>query len=241
MTRRFPRLKNLCYAPNMDVHATHWGIFDFSSFSDGVLEDAYRKAMEHLPLPHPQRVRSAARSHWAGRIVLRHLLESQQIRGRIQVHAEFGYPFSNHCHVSIAHTEEVAVAAISHAPVGIDLEKKNRPVRGVLEKLVTPDELEQFQLKRWVDTHGIVEPELFLWVGKEAVMKASGLGLSGGLRRVQIQWDQGSPFPVRQDLSGPLLLKNPHLDFFSVDDCLIAICHQNTVLNAQPTRVTIED
>lgn len=225
----------------MDVHATHWAVFDFSSLSDGALERAYLKTTEDSPLPQTQRVRSAARSHWAGRIVLKHLLESQKIRSGVQVNAEFGYLFSNQCHVSIAHTEEVAVAAISHAPVGIDLEKKNRPVRAVLKKLVTAEELDRFHSGRWVNTTGIVEPELFLWVGKEAVLKASGLGLSGGLNRVQIQWDQGTPFPVVQDLSGPLPLKNPHLHFFSDSDCLIAICYQNTQLNAQPTRVTIED
>jgi len=225
----------------MDGHDTNWAIFHFSSFSDEALKRAYLKTTEDTALPQPQRIRSAARSHWAGRIVLKHLLESQKIKDSIQVNAEFGYPFTHQCHVSIAHTEKVAVAAISNAPVGIDLEKKTRPVRAVLEKLVTTEELDRFHSGRWVDTHGIVEPELYLWVGKEAVMKASGLGLSGGLKRVHIQWNQGAPFPIVQDLSGPLPLKNPQLHFFSVGDCVIAICYQTTELNAQPIRVAIED
>ena len=171
MTRRLPHRLNLCYASKMDGHATHWAIFDFSSLSDEALKHAYLKTTEDTALPQPQRIRSAARSHWAGRIVLKHLLESQKIKDSIQVNAEFGYPFTHQCHVSIAHTEKVAVAAISNAPVGIDLEKKTRPVRAVLEKLVTTEELDRFHSGRWVDTHGIVEPELYLWVGKEAVFQ----------------------------------------------------------------------
>ena len=78
-------------------------------------------------------------------------------------------------HFSITHTDRHAFCVLSHAPVGIDAEELDRPVRFSLAKRIfSPAEQQRFAL-----SSNPQEAFLSLWVLKEADVKRSGLGLTG--------------------------------------------------------------
>lgn len=79
--------------------------------------------------------------------------------------------------ISLSHTEGFAVAAVSNAPVGVDIESiaasdrrfAAHPLARFCEKVFTPDELAQY---------GSCSPEDFLrlWTRKESIFKCGGVG-----------------------------------------------------------------
>lgn len=79
--------------------------------------------------------------------------------------------------ISIAHTEQTAVAVASDDPVGVDLEPRTREVRSILSHFASEAELE---LLRGLSTADPAEAwELRLWCAKESAGKALGIGLAG--------------------------------------------------------------
>lgn len=102
-------------------------------------------------------------------------------------------------HFSITHTDRHAFCVLSHAPVGIDAEELDRPVRFSLAgRIFSPAELRRFSAA--ADPHRAF---LSLWVLKEAAAKCSGLGLTG--------------FPNRTDFSP----EDPRVHLWA--GCLVAI------------------
>ena len=79
------------------------------------------------------------------------------------------------CYFSISHTNRHAFCVLSDAPVGIDAEELDRPVRlSLAKRIFSPEELARFSQAG--DPHRAF---LALWVLKEASAKCSGLGLTG--------------------------------------------------------------
>ncbi len=74
--------------------------------------------------------------------------------------------------LSIAHTEGVALAAIAPLPIGIDVERADRDVSKLARALADHE-------RDLAESVGAIE----LLVAKEAVAKATGLGLGGSLAR----------------------------------------------------------
>ena len=116
--------------------------------------------------------------HHAGRLLLERLY--RQAVGtelpRIQLSSR-GKPYFEESpwFFSISHTSRHAFCVLSHAPVGIDAEELDRPVRlSLAERILSPAELPRFSQAD--DPHRAF---LALWVLKEAAAKCSGLGLTG--------------------------------------------------------------
>ncbi len=87
---------------------------------------------------------------------------------------------------SLSHSGEYAVCVLDDAPVGIDIEQL-RPVQALplAKRFFTPDEaalLEAMPEQERQDAF------FRLWTAKESVLKAQGLGLSGGLAAVPITY-----------------------------------------------------
>ncbi len=81
-------------------------------------------------------------------------------------------------HFNLSHTKGLVVCAISQQPVGVDVELRDRRVRpGLLQRYFTPEE------QAYATT-----PQRFLelWTRKEAFLKRSGEGLSGGLAQTEV-------------------------------------------------------
>jgi phosphopantetheinyl transferase len=79
--------------------------------------------------------------------------------------------------VSLAHTENGAVAIAATVPVGIDLEPIDRDARAILPSFATVEERELMDAVA-TDYFGETAPTR-LWCAKEAVAKALGTGLQG--------------------------------------------------------------
>jgi len=79
---------------------------------------------------------------------------------------------SSECEFSITHSGSLAAVAISHAPVGIDVEPKDKAVsEGFAKRFLTPDELSLYSS---VPSSEKNEFLLTRWCIKEAVFKKSG-------------------------------------------------------------------
>lgn len=100
-------------------------------------------------------------------------------------------------HFNLAHSNERAVLAISrNGPIGIDLEYRNglRDFDGIVGRFFTDGERQ---------VYGALPEELrqdaFFrgWTGKEAYLKATGLGLVGPLESVEVEIDPRRPAALR--------------------------------------------
>ena len=116
--------------------------------------------------------------HDAGRALLGELYrtETGEALPPILV-TERGKPYFEHSpwHFSITHTHRHAFCVLAKAPVGIDAEELDRPVRLALaDKVLSPGERAQFDAAQ-----DKARAFLTFWVLKEAAAKCSGEGLRG--------------------------------------------------------------
>ncbi|HEU4724580.1 MAG TPA: 4'-phosphopantetheinyl transferase superfamily protein [Candidatus Eisenbacteria bacterium] len=104
-------------------------------------------------------------------------------------------------HCSVAHDRDAAVAAIAHAPIGVDLVGRERFDASVLQRIASPEEV-------WAAGAAGVAPSeapSLLWAVKEAVLKGVGLDLGLHPYRVAVHPDGESTW--RADL--PPLFRHP--------------------------------
>ena len=91
-------------------------------------------------------------------------------------------------HHSISHTGPITVGVLNEGAIGIDVEVENRRI-GVsppllMRRMFSTEQEAAACLERW--------SLLQLWTIKEAVLKASGFGLAGGLSNVALNRQRGS-------------------------------------------------
>lgn len=81
------------------------------------------------------------------------------------------------CHISLSHSGSSAMCTLSDKPVGADIEQVSRRGERHVSRVCSPGERE------YVMPGGRFVPERFLevWTAKEALLKLTGEGLSGGL------------------------------------------------------------
>lgn len=80
---------------------------------------------------------------------------------------------------NLSHSGDMAVCAISHNPVGVDVEKTTRDCTGIADRYFTDDEKEI----------GREKGGSYIWTRKEAVAKADGRGIGAGIARVDTSGD----------------------------------------------------
>ena len=148
-----------------------------------------------------------------------------------------GRPFLSHdpsVHFSISHSRDlVAVALASETRVGVDVECMTRELHmaDIAERIFSAADLKKFQALSAEEAR----PAFFrAWTGKEAYLKAHGIGISGGLQEVSVPFcDENSgettlhlsddapypwrfqPLPVPADYQGHVAWNDPRktLDF----------------------------
>ena len=83
---------------------------------------------------------------------------------------------------NISHAKNMTVAVCDPRPIGIDIESKDRLSTDSTESLIDYifESCEQSQI--CLNTHSLIQ----IWTIKEAVLKASGYGLWGGVKNVRI-------------------------------------------------------
>jgi len=195
------------------------------------------------PLSVPRRKNEARnRAFHAGRAAVAELFRALQIEAWVEPNPFFGYlnavcadgtSFPN-LFVNISHTEQVAVAAASPYPIGVDIESIYRDASRAVRRVSTDEEL-QVALGARLEAGGEPLPgEVALWSAKEAVSKAVGLGIKFGMQDFVIDFGTGSKpnsaFPVRLLRQGPLNLVSPAVALTRFEHFLIAVCTEEPVL-----------
>lgn len=104
----------------------------------------------------------------------------------------FGKPYVDGApEFNLSHSAGRICAVFSGAPVGLDVESRSRPVRGLAlaEKFFRAEEC-----GRLAASAGDRQRELFLryWVCKEAIVKLAGDGIYHGLRDAAVDLDSGN-------------------------------------------------
>lgn len=103
-------------------------------------------------------------------------------------------PATTGVHLSLAHAGRRVVAAVSDRPVGVDVEPRGAALPEVAAVALSWQERQQLL---HVPEAARVEVLTGWWVRKEAVVKASGLGLTVDLRVVEVDPPPRPPGPVR--------------------------------------------
>ncbi|MCB0416609.1 MAG: 4-phosphopantetheinyl transferase family protein [Bdellovibrionaceae bacterium] len=172
-----------------------------------------------------------ARAYYAGRAALKFAFEYLERKLFVRPAEGFGYLEvldSRSClvhgiYANVTHTESMAVAAVGDFPIGIDVERLDRPVGNVINRIASPEEVRQAD--QWkIELDGKRVPSgIALWCAKEAYSKALGLGLGRTLDKVQLQFDRNT-VSVVSTLIGPQTLDQPSIEFQLYQDYLIALC-----------------
>lgn len=123
------------------------------------------------------RRRSAAADYLARRMISKHFGISMSAFSLTNL--ESGQPVVSvpNCHISLSHSGHLAMCALSHTAVGADIETVSDRGRRISQKVCNEAEY------AYVCPDGEFDAVRFtqVWTAKEACLKLSGKGLSGGI------------------------------------------------------------
>ncbi len=133
---------------------------------------------------------------------------------------------------NLSHSHESGTLAISHYPVGIDIEKLTPQVDylSLAKHFLSPKELVSFQN---VKTNENQLAFYRAWTQKEAYIKAIGLGFSYPINQVTISL--GVHAQVLEDLANPSNRDKWNLFDFEINQCLGAVATQDEQLKIYQT------
>lgn len=125
---------------------------------------------------------------------------------------------ANPLHFNVSHSGQWGLIALSRAPVGIDLEKFQPRINAktLMTQVVSKLELTQWQR---LASGQQAEQILRLWVCKEALLKAMGLGIAECLRQVSF------PIPVPTDRPFAPIHIDPQVQLH-LEESADCRCHQ---------------
>lgn len=88
-------------------------------------------------------------------------------------------------HFNVSHSGEWALIAIAQSPLGVDVEVINSRItyRAIAAQILSPGEQQSWEQ---LSSAHREEATLKLWVCKEALLKAMGLGIAEGLKQVTL-------------------------------------------------------
>jgi 4'-phosphopantetheinyl transferase len=105
-----------------------------------------------------------------------------------------GSLFENQLEFNVSHTAGQGVLAVAQSPVGVDIEaiRERSTLSDLVKRYFSPQEIAQFDSLPYA-----LKPEAFFrgWTGKEAVLKAVGVGLAD-VDAVTVEIDPRRPAKV---------------------------------------------
>ncbi len=194
---------------------------------------------ESIYTAHPTR-----RSEWfAARFALRTLLSQMGSTSRLVMHPVHGYPelrdgdgkVNMNMFTSWSHSEDFVAVIVGKSPVGIDVEPLNRVVEKVRERIATDEEYRRFEGQAPLENAPPISTSLALWCAKEAVAKATGLGMRWGLKNFELNEREGDLWSVTIQTPGPRPLTDPVIRYEVREGFLVAVCGHRTELLAPPS------
>jgi phosphopantetheinyl transferase len=175
---------------------------------------------------------------FAGRAALAIALARLKIKGVVEPDPELGYlslrPRQG-LFVNISHTTGIAVAVVAGHPVGVDVEAVARDTSRVMQRVSSPAELAAIRGRRFSQVPGGVA----LWSAKEAVSKATGLGIKFGMQHFVVSLAEPSPHPVAIGVRGPLTLHQPAVVLHRHADFVVAVCSELGALTRPLEVITV--
>ncbi|HUR62159.1 MAG TPA: SDR family NAD(P)-dependent oxidoreductase [Candidatus Thermoplasmatota archaeon] len=120
-------------------------------------------------------------------------------------------------HLSLTHRDGLAVAAVSEAPVGIDLEPVEAKPQSFLEEAFGIAELKDL-LEASARGEDIAAQVACLWTAKEAALKRAGVGLRSDLRAHEVTPDEHGGAVVVGPATGRMGVR-----FFGMDGKVLAV------------------
>lgn len=176
----------------------------------------------------------------AGRTAAALAFQNLGLKAKLIPHPMFDYLIAQNenqgamdLHVNISHTEGLAVATVAPAPVGVDVEHSDRSVTRILSRFAVDEEQRSLCSTLCINAPA----ELALWCAKEAFLKATGLGIKFGLKRVKVNLEVGPLYRVHSDLKGRLRLHAPAIHYEIFEKFVIAVCSEREVLGRGLTLV----
>lgn len=152
-----------------------WAIGRLSDYSEAEYEKAYAGLSKSRKLRIDRlKLDKDRKRSLLGEILLKKLLEKENIAGDI-LSADNGKPYLSDStfFISISHSGEMAAAAISEKPIGIDVERLRKIDFKLIERVCTEREAEY--IKEGDDP----EFRFFeIWTAKEAYFKKQGTGIT---------------------------------------------------------------
>lgn len=159
-----------------------------SIYNDKLFEKAYREMS-------PQRQEKADRYKqdsdrracvFADMLLRQMLKESGYSQDAVFYTDEKGKPHleGDKLFFSISHSGEFVACAVSRHPVGIDIEKKRRVDLPLIKRVCNEEEISYVISDSEEITDAVCARFLTLWCLKEAYLKFTGEGLSGGLKSI---------------------------------------------------------
>ena len=145
----------------------------------------------------------------SGRAMVRRILARYVAEAAAEirfVQGEFGKPSlaSNGAGVefNVSHSGDLLLIAVSTRPVGVDVErwKETSDLLELADHFFSPTEREHL---RALPRDGIVAGFFAAWCRKEAYLKASGTGISGGLDHFSMSLTPGEPARILHDDRDP--------------------------------------
>lgn len=108
------------------------------------------------------------------------------------------------CHISLSHSGRWVMCALADRPVGADVEVISERRERIVSRICSPAERE------YIYKTGLFDPRSFfeIWTAKEAALKRTGKGLSGGLKSIQVADGNG----LLSEVDGGALLSGVHFD-----------------------------
>ncbi len=134
-------------------------------------------------------------------------------------------------HFNVSHSSDWALIALSRSPVGIDLEVPTGRVqyRSIVSQVLSPSEQAGWDALPASEREAAI---MRLWVCKEALLKAMGLGIAEGLRQVSF------PMPIPLDSAFRPTAIDAGLQLHIDDD---GSCHTNAWIDVDAWSIRMLD
>ncbi len=135
------------------------------------------------------------------RIILSQYLASkpQSLQFKLEKHGKPWLPHPSKITFNLSHSQDLALLAIGqHFPLGVDLECFSpRPYQGIAERMFSPKEIQAFEKL----PHTLKPMAFFnVWAQKEALIKATGLGLAYDTQTFNVPLFSPNEQPVEDKL-----------------------------------------
>lgn len=146
---------------------------------------------------------------YTAELALSYALSGERLSPPVYSYGENGKPVIESGFISLSHSGNWAVCAVSDAPIGIDIEEIRPIGRGIARRILSPIERREFEACS--DTNYLLRK----FVMKEAFFKMTGEGISGSFRDVFLS--EGRLFRGGVSAGFPVFFDTP--DYFC---CLVS-------------------